>query len=207
MSSLLDFEDKPFSELNDDDDLLHYGILGMKWGVRRDRRTLDRLAGRDKELKTTKYKITVDGPDPDKAMSYLDDLMEKDKAARRKALSSQDPSEKANERAKTNAQVRRERKAAKNDRRTLELKELKERIERLKLDTELAKLTNDDLAPVRTFMARIMKDIAQQTLKSVGTTVATGLLTYAVRAALEKKAGGSGWDPAEAAKYLMPKKK
>lgn len=182
MSSLLDFEDKPFSELTDDDDLLHYGILGMKWGVRRDRRTLDRLAGRETSEKKSS------GPNVDVG-------------------SSEGPSEKANERAKTNAQVRRERKDAKNDRRTLELKELKERIERLKLDTELAKLTNDDLAPVRTFMARIMKDIAQQTLKSVGTTIATGLLTYAVRAALEKKAGGSGWDPAEAAKYLMPKKK
>ena len=202
MSSLLDFEDKPFSELTDDDDLLHYGILGMKWGVRRDRRTLDRLAGRDKELKTTKYKITVDGPDPDKAMSYLDDLMEKDKAARRKALSSQDPSEKANERAKTNAQVRRERKAAKNDRRELELKDLKDRLERFKLETELAKLTNDDLAPARTFMARIAKDIARETLTNVGKTISTGLLIYTVRALLEKK-----WDPAEAAKYLMPKKK
>ena len=202
MSSLLDFEDKPFSELTDDDDLLHYGILGMKWGVRRDRRTLDRLAGRDQELKTTKYKITVDGPEPDKVMSYLDDLIEKDKAARRKALSSQGPSEQANERAKTNAQVLRERKAAKEDRRTLELKDLKDRLERFKLETELAKLTNDDLAPAKTFMARIAKDIAQQTLKSVGTTISTGLLVYTLRAILEKN-----WDPAEAAKYLMPKKK
>ena len=177
MSSLLDFEDKPFSELTDDDDLLHYGIHGMKWGVRRDRRTLDRLAGRETSEK-------------------------KDSGPNVETGSSEGPSEKANERAKTNAQVRRDREQAKEDRRTIELKELKERLERFKLETELAKLTNDDLAPAKTFMARIAKDIAQQTLKSVGTTIATGLLVYTLRAILEKN-----WDPAEAAKYLMPKKK
>ena len=177
MSNLLDFEDKPFSELTDDDDLLHYGILGMKWGVRRDRRTLDRLAGRETSEK-------------------------KDSGPNVETGSSEGPSEKANERAKTNAQVRRERKAAKEDRRTMELKELKERLERFKLETELSKLTNDDLAPARTFMARIAKDIARETLTNVGKTVATGLLVYTLRAILEKN-----WDPAEAAKYLMPKKK
>lgn len=177
MSSLLDFEDKPFSELTDDDDLLHYGILGMKWGIRRDRRTLDRLAGRETSEKKSS------GPNVDVG-------------------SSEGPSEQANERAKTNVQVRRDREQAKDERRTLELKDLKDRLERFKLETELAKLTNDDLAPAKTFMARIAKDIAQQTLKSVGTTIATGLLVYTLRAILEKN-----WDPAEAAKYLMPKKK
>ena len=177
MSSLLDFEDKPFSELTDDEDLLHYGILGMKWGVRRDRWTLDRLAGRETSEK-------------------------KDSGPNVETGSSEGPSEKANERAKTNAQVRRERKEAKKDRRELELKDLKDRLERFKLETELAKLTNDDLAPARTFMARIAKDIARETLTNVGKTISTGLLIYTVRALLEKK-----WDPAEAAKYLMPKKK
>ena len=177
MSSLLDFEDKPFSELTDDDDLLHYGILGMKWGVRRDRWTLDRLAGRETSEKKSSGSTVDTG-------------------------TSEGPSEKANERAKTNAQVLRERKTAKEDRRTMELKELKERLERFKLEAELSKLTNDDLAPARTFMARIAKDIARETLTNVGKTVATGLLVYTLRAVLEKN-----WDPAEAAKYLMPKKK
>ena len=177
MSNLLDFEDKPFSELTDDDDLLHYGILGMKWGVRRDRRTLDRLAGRETSEKKSSGSTVDTG-------------------------TSEGPSEKANERAKTNAQVLRERKTAKEDRRTMELKELKERLERFKLEAELSKLTNDDLAPARTFMARIAKDIARETLTNVGKTVATGLLVYTLRAVLEKN-----WDPAEAAKYLMPKKK
>ena len=180
MSSLLDFEDKPFSELTDDEDLLHYGILGMKWGVRRDRWTLDRLAGRETSEKKT-------------AVSNVD-TGEKPKSS--------GPSDNANERPKSNAQVRRDRKAAKQDRRELELKDLKDRLERFKLETELAKLTNDDLAPARTFMARIAKDIARETLTNVGKTISTGLLIYTVRALLEKK-----WDPAEAAKYLMPKKK
>ena len=33
-------------QYNYSDDIYHYGVKGMKWGVRRDKEELDRLAGR-----------------------------------------------------------------------------------------------------------------------------------------------------------------
>lgn len=50
-------------ELEDTDELIHYGVLGMKWGVRRSQRQLDRLAGRarraESETKTVKKLATA----------------------------------------------------------------------------------------------------------------------------------------------------
>ncbi|GHU55285.1 hypothetical protein FACS1894132_11180 [Clostridia bacterium] len=40
-----------------DNYLTHYGVLGMKWGVRRSQSTLDRLSGREKKLRAERAEI------------------------------------------------------------------------------------------------------------------------------------------------------
>lgn len=116
--------------------LEHYGIKGMKWGVRRDRRTLDRLAGRKTSSKSTGKKTSAED------------------------------------------RVRTSRRSAKSNRRTLSNQEIREQIDRLKLERELSKLTNEDLNPIRT---KIMNILGQ-----AGTNVGRQAVEAAIKVALSR---------------------
>lgn len=134
----------------DQNTLMHYGILGMKWGVRRSEAQLARARGKK-------------DPSPDK----------KEKTSRKKD--------------------------AKN-RRTLSDADLKQKIERLKLEKQFKDLTDDDVSPG--------KKIATEILKTAGTKVlsgaAAGAAAYAVKVAMTKN-----FDIREAANYIAsnPNKK
>lgn len=144
--------------------LAQYGILGMKWGVRRDRRTLDRISGRK-----------AGKPRPNKA--------EQDKARLERRTEDQG--------------ARTSRRSARQAKRTLSDDDIKSRINRLKLEKELTKLTNEDLRPIRTKLA--------ETLSKAGWDVAGNVsktgFTVLARMALEGKAIPRD----EIAKYLKPK--
>lgn len=126
--------------------LQHYGILGMKWGVRRDQRTLDRLAGR----KSGK-------PRPSRA----------EQRANRKA---------ALKKSGRSGSAATDRRSAKRNRRTLSTSEIKQRIDRLESERKLTKLTNQDLRPFTTKLAETLSDAGWQVGKNVavaGMTILT----------------------------------
>lgn len=131
--------------------LIHYGILGMKWGVRRSPEQLARARGKNKK------------PSAD----------DKVKASR---------------------------KADSKNRRTLSDADLKQKIERLKMEKQFKDLTDEDVSPG--------KKVASDILKSAGTKVlsaaAAGAAAYAVKVAMTKE-----FNIKEAASYIAsnPNKK
>ena len=145
--------------------LKQYGVLGMKWGVRRDRSTLDRIAGRK-----------AGKPRPSKKQQ------DKNRAASRSA----------------NRSARQERRDTQKNRRNLSTSDVRERIDRLKLERELTKLTNEDLRPITTKVTNMLSNAGWEVASN--TTKAT--MTVLTRSALEK--GFLGTD--EISKYLRPKK-
>lgn len=129
-------------------ELCHYGIKGMKWGVRRSEAELARSRG-----------------DADKA---ADDAKKADM------------------------------KNAVKNRRTLSDKELKERIERIKLEKQLKDLTEEEISRGEAFAKAVLSSAG----KKVATTAVTGAALYGIQAAMTRK-----FDVKELAKYMTPKPK
>lgn len=133
-----------------DQTLMHYGIKGMRWGVRRSESQLAKERSKVEKI--------------------------------------------ADKTAKT------ERKKDVKNRRTLTTEELKNKIDRMKLEKQFKDLTEEDISPGR----KVAKDI----LKSAGTKVlsaaAAGAAAYAVKATMTKR-----FDLREAAAYIAanPNKK
>ena len=73
--------------------------------------------------------------------------------------------------------------AASKNRRLLSTEEIRNRIERIKLERQLKDLTDEELTPGRKFV----KDVMSNTGKKVISTVATGATLYAVKAAFTGK--------------------
>lgn len=149
------------------DSISHYGILGMRWGVRKQPNGGKARTGSPQD-QTTGYEpknpgIGEGGEPPKIGSSSVSD-----------------------------------RKSAVENRRSLSTSEIKERIDRLKLERELKTLTNENLSPSKTVVNKILSESGQKVAKGV----VAGAATYAIKAALEKK-----FDPVQAASYIAPKPK
>lgn len=131
--------------------LTHYGILGMKWGVRRTEAQLARARGKSKS-------------------------------------------------SSADNEVKESRKTDSKNRRTLSTTDLKNKIERLKLEKQFKDLTAEDVSPGKKMATDILKSAGTKVL----TTAAAGAVAYTVKAALTKK-----FDLKEAAMYVAanPNKK
>lgn len=87
--------------------------------------------------------------------------------------------------------------AAKN-RRLLSDADLKQRIERIKMEKQLKELTDEEISPGK----KLVKDVLANSGKKVAATVATGALLYGTKAALTKE-----FNVKDMAGYVTPKPK
>ena len=72
--------------------------------------------------------------------------------------------------------------SASRNRRNLSLEEIRQRIERIKLERQLKDLTDEELAPGRKFVA----DVMSQSGKKAISTIATGALLYGAKSAVTR---------------------
>lgn len=151
----LSLSDVAFSELDSMEisssvDITHYGIKGMKWGVRRSQATLDRLAGRTTSTRS-------------------------ERSSRKK--------KETKVRKVSNWSAKRDRKEARRSRRYLTTEEIRERVSRLKLESEFKTLTDKDVSSGSTFIKSVIRDSG----KTVLTTAVTGISLWAIKAYLDKE--------------------
>lgn len=151
---------------NETDYLVHYGVLGMKWG-------------RSKKSRGSKSKRS-------------------EARAKRRA------EKKANKAA--NRRIKKERARASKNRRMLSDQELNSRIKRLETEKRLKQLTEEDVAPGKVVVKKVLKNSGDRLVSGVtgvGVGVGVGLASYGVRKQLLKRTGGNE----ELADFIVPNPK
>lgn len=176
-------------------ELMHYGVLGMKWGVRKDRSTIREAMNKASASGENARKAAISELNRD---TKKHTLREYNNAARTAMISARKKSiADSKSKGDEDKAVKEQRKQMSAARRHLSDGDLKKAIERLQQEKKLKDLTKEDVSHGKTVATNILSQIGKSTITTVGTAVAT----YAVKAAMEQH-----FDIKDAAKFIRPKK-
>lgn len=153
-----------------DEDLEHFGVLGMKWGVRKSKteRNLERrLARREKRVSKSK----ASGAEKTESKRKRRSAKQQDKADSKQSI------------RKGNKKQDKVRKAAKKNVRNATNEEITSLTKRLESEKKLKNLIDEDVAPGRKFLNSVTADAG----KKIATTWMAGGTLYMTKAALDGK--------------------
>lgn len=102
-----------------------------------------------------------------------------------------------------NAKVVAERQKIKRNARTLSDDEIVRNINRLRNEKIMKDLIDEDIAPARTKIKNAIKQISDQSVRTVGTEMATGSLRYLIKTQLT----GGNFSASDLAEAIWPKQK
>ncbi len=180
--------------MSQSDYLAHYGVPGMKWGVRKDRRA---SGSGSKKRSTTKgqtkvspvtgmtYTVKSTNPNPKKYEVWDETATRKENIEWNKEHNGGPADARKAKRQAEQRQIREVKKQRKEDARKRTLlsdKELDAKIERLSKEKRLKELTDSEVSPGKKFV----KDITGTT----GRKIAVAALTTATAAVVANKLGG-----------------
>ena len=170
------------------DELSHHGVKGQKWGVLRyqykdgTRTSLGKQREREK-------KHNLNSENKEKAISKIT----KNLSTKAKTKNSEKIKQAKETQAQKEATAKRK-KDLKN-RRNMSDKELKAKIERLKLEQQYKDMVTSDISAGKKYVNKILMSAGEQAL----TSAAKGAMSYLIRSAMTKE-----FNLKEAADYVVP---